>query len=251
MIRKPNFKLNWKYALGEITLIFIGITIAIWFQNWNEQKKDRKLEKHFYGLVISDMQATSDDITEALQSAKMRIVAGNDILHRLDPNHQDIFLLEDMTIDSASTVRFKVWGAHLSPISKHLLSLKAVQVIDTRTAGFEEITSSGKLQAIQDNELRSEIVTVYEQMEDWAESNTFFRGAMERYTASMENAGIAQQDMRPESYLIDLIDKSPTFQASIRSQMATGYEQHLTYPYMINYINEFKAKVERVLKQSK
>ena len=35
MIRKPNFKLNWKYALGELALIFLGISLAIAFQNWN------------------------------------------------------------------------------------------------------------------------------------------------------------------------------------------------------------------------
>ncbi|MFK8005025.1 MAG: DUF6090 family protein [Saprospiraceae bacterium] len=44
MIRKLS-KLNWKYALGEITLIFIGITLAIMFQNWNDNQKKNKLEK--------------------------------------------------------------------------------------------------------------------------------------------------------------------------------------------------------------
>lgn len=28
MIRKLNFKLNWKYAPGEVLLIFIGISLA-------------------------------------------------------------------------------------------------------------------------------------------------------------------------------------------------------------------------------
>ncbi|NVJ45952.1 MAG: hypothetical protein HWE07_02460, partial [Cytophagia bacterium] len=39
MIRKQNFKLNWKYAMGEVALIFIGISLAIAFQNWNEDRK--------------------------------------------------------------------------------------------------------------------------------------------------------------------------------------------------------------------
>lgn len=30
---------NWKYVLGEILLIFIGINLAIWFNNWNASKK--------------------------------------------------------------------------------------------------------------------------------------------------------------------------------------------------------------------
>lgn len=40
MIRKPQFKLNWKYALGEIALIFIGISLAIAVQNWNEEIRE-------------------------------------------------------------------------------------------------------------------------------------------------------------------------------------------------------------------
>ena len=42
--------MNWKYIIGEILLIFIGITIAIWFDTWNndrivEQKKAQALSK--------------------------------------------------------------------------------------------------------------------------------------------------------------------------------------------------------------
>jgi hypothetical protein len=28
-------KVNWKYIVGEILLIFFGISLAIWFNNWN------------------------------------------------------------------------------------------------------------------------------------------------------------------------------------------------------------------------
>jgi hypothetical protein len=30
---RNNF--NWKYVIGEILLIFVGISLAIWFNNWN------------------------------------------------------------------------------------------------------------------------------------------------------------------------------------------------------------------------
>ena len=36
---KENRKLNLKYILGEILLLFIGINLAIWFNNWNTSKK--------------------------------------------------------------------------------------------------------------------------------------------------------------------------------------------------------------------
>lgn len=32
------------YAIGEIVLIFAGITLSIWFSNWNDARKDRDAE---------------------------------------------------------------------------------------------------------------------------------------------------------------------------------------------------------------
>lgn len=32
------YKLNWKYIIVEILLIFVGINLAIWFNNWNTEK---------------------------------------------------------------------------------------------------------------------------------------------------------------------------------------------------------------------
>ncbi len=34
---KPK-NINWKYILGEILLLFVGINLAIWFNDWNASK---------------------------------------------------------------------------------------------------------------------------------------------------------------------------------------------------------------------
>ena len=46
MLFKHN--INWKYAFGEVILIFIGITLAIAFDNWNEKRILKKEELSFY-----------------------------------------------------------------------------------------------------------------------------------------------------------------------------------------------------------
>lgn len=38
-ILKFTNQFNWKYIFGEILLIFIGINLAIWFNNWNSSIK--------------------------------------------------------------------------------------------------------------------------------------------------------------------------------------------------------------------
>ena len=62
MIRKPNFKLNWKYALGELTLIFLGISLAIWFDNWNDKRKRERLEREVLTQVYSDIVINKNDV---------------------------------------------------------------------------------------------------------------------------------------------------------------------------------------------
>jgi len=35
---KSVYQLNWKYIIVEILLIFVGINLAIWFNNWNTER---------------------------------------------------------------------------------------------------------------------------------------------------------------------------------------------------------------------
>lgn len=66
MIRKLFRKISWKYALGEILLIFIGITMAIWFNNWNESKKAKKIEikslQEIEGAIGQDLKDIKENI---------------------------------------------------------------------------------------------------------------------------------------------------------------------------------------------
>ena len=51
----------FKYALGEITLVVIGILIALQINNWNETKKDRAFEvkmlKEIYKALENDLES--------------------------------------------------------------------------------------------------------------------------------------------------------------------------------------------------
>ena len=47
LLSENKFSKYLIYAIGEIILVVIGILIALSINNWNENKKDRKLEKEF------------------------------------------------------------------------------------------------------------------------------------------------------------------------------------------------------------
>ncbi len=49
------FKINWKYALGEILIVIIGITIAFSLNNWAENAGDWSLRKEYLESLIADL----------------------------------------------------------------------------------------------------------------------------------------------------------------------------------------------------
>lgn len=52
----------FKYAIGEILLVVIGILIALQFNNWNEEKKTRALEIKILKELKSDLIKQREDI---------------------------------------------------------------------------------------------------------------------------------------------------------------------------------------------
>jgi len=46
----------FKYAIGEIVLVVIGILIALQINNWNENRKSTKIRDNYYNQVLQDLE---------------------------------------------------------------------------------------------------------------------------------------------------------------------------------------------------
>jgi hypothetical protein len=66
-MRILNFskKINWKYILGEILLIFIGISLAIWFNNWNSSINASKEKEIAISKIKEEIQSNISELTAA------------------------------------------------------------------------------------------------------------------------------------------------------------------------------------------
>ncbi|WP_298511578.1 DUF6090 family protein [uncultured Kordia sp.] len=132
-------KINWKYALGEILLIFIGITLAITFQNWNENRKQAQLEKTVLKQLKASLQNDLKDVNanlathQRVQQSCGRIL---EALHSSDPINDQLVIRE---MSQASDNTFLV-----SDVST-----------------YEYLKSIG-LHIIQDDDLRKQISILYE-----------------------------------------------------------------------------------------
>ena len=62
LLSTGNMGEYFKYAIGEIILVVIGILIALQINNWNQESKNQKKINSIFKEVLSDLH---DDITEA------------------------------------------------------------------------------------------------------------------------------------------------------------------------------------------
>ncbi|MCB0635048.1 MAG: hypothetical protein KDC54_00440 [Lewinella sp.] len=59
-------QVNWKYIVGEVLLIFVGINLAIWFNNWNTAKSIR----HNKALALTQIEEEISNNLNELGTAR-------------------------------------------------------------------------------------------------------------------------------------------------------------------------------------
>ena len=64
----------FKYAIGEIILVVIGILIALQINNWNETKKLEELKHVYYQQLLKDLNKDKEYITEKINLYNSRII---------------------------------------------------------------------------------------------------------------------------------------------------------------------------------
>nr|WP_298791788.1 hypothetical protein [uncultured Allomuricauda sp.] len=57
-------KFNWKYVIGEILLLFVGINLAIWFNDWNASKSIQKDKEVALTKIRVEIEANLEQLTE-------------------------------------------------------------------------------------------------------------------------------------------------------------------------------------------
>lgn len=129
---------NWKYAIGEVLLVFVGIMLALAANSWNENRNDRQEEKE----LLSQLKAALEVDKETLES--------------------NLAILQQVEMDVGVLVR------HMDsdePFTDDLIPLfgriPRWVSIGSMTAPYEALKSRG-LGLISDNALQLNIIYYYE-----------------------------------------------------------------------------------------
>ncbi len=129
---------NWKYAIGEVVLIVIGITIALAANSWYEGQKERSDE-------IRLLQQMHQTLTEDLEELERRSVT----MHQAA---QDIAALIDHLEEE------KPYSDEIGGFIRSLTRFRGVRI---RKAPFEALKARG-LNLLSSDTLRMKMISFYE-----------------------------------------------------------------------------------------
>ncbi len=65
MFRSKLRGLNWKYILGEVLLIFLGINLAIWFNDWNADRNLNEDKKIAIAKIEEEIRNNQEELVDA------------------------------------------------------------------------------------------------------------------------------------------------------------------------------------------
>ena len=69
-----------KYAIGEISLVVIGILIAVNINNWNENRKTRTIEVNYLKNIQADLNAELKNNDSYIKEHNLKAIWGYNLL---------------------------------------------------------------------------------------------------------------------------------------------------------------------------
>ena len=130
------------YAIGEITLIMIGILLALQINNWNQNTQKKEQEIVYYCKIKEDLQNDQRNIQRSIESLNDRIFTAKNLLINLYKQLDDKSIL----------------------IKDYIPAIRSYHFIPSKAA-IEDITSSGKLENLNNSQLKASILQHYSDLE--------------------------------------------------------------------------------------
>ena len=87
----------FKYAIGEIILVVIGILIALQINNWNENRKANSIKQSYYSQIIFDLDKETKNIEERVMYLDSGIVSVDNYFELMKtPNLETTQILDEL-----------------------------------------------------------------------------------------------------------------------------------------------------------
>ena len=141
-----------RYALGEIVLVVIGILIALQINNWNEERKSRQEEK------------------DILKSVKLDFV---NAIKECEENNEFRTRILTATRELYSIMRGKAHDYSEDQLDSIIAVLLINPTYNSQTGSLEVLFNSGKINMIQDPEIKEALMLWPQVVEDIKEDEVY------------------------------------------------------------------------------
>jgi hypothetical protein len=132
----------FKYAIGEIILVVIGILIALQINNWNEHRKNKLTESDYYCKLLADFELDRQNITFLYKESEHKIEISKRLLLDLNRKNKDKTYL----------------------LNNYLQGLRTNAFVPSRVA-MTDIVSSGKLNLLTNDSLKNDLLRYYGELD--------------------------------------------------------------------------------------
>ena len=205
----------FKYAIGEIILVVIGILIALQINNWNERRIASIDELKMLKALKIGLEADFSDLKWNEKSIELSIASANKVIHSIENN----LPYKDSISDHLGIMMFPVMFVY-------------------STSAFETLKSKG-IHLISNDALRNQIIDVYD-----SQYYFFLKNESIVVTEVIEEA---HRELFPsrfeESYVFDLKDKS-----NYKPRLTPlNYETLKTDQEFIYFIKSFRNRLTLLL----
>lgn len=137
-LTENKFSAYFLYATGEIILVVIGILIALYINNWNNQNQQNKLEIKYLNEIKNNLKADLHDLDFNIEFNESKLQSNKVVLQYLTRK-----------IDYSDSLEF-----HFSNL------LFSTRTLINKSA-YENLKSRG-LEIVSNDSLRRHITTLYE-----------------------------------------------------------------------------------------
>ena len=180
LISEDKTSKYFKYAIGEIVLVVIGILIALQINNWNENRKNSQYEQNYLQRILKDLNKDQVELEMHLNTDTLKLDAFTEI----------------MRIQRTNSIRSNQ-QAYLTALSK----VQGTNWFEGNDVVFNEMKFSGKLALIASEELRESIQNYYKQVEEVIKQENIYialqTSAYYRINDYTDNAFLREASMAP------------------------------------------------------
>lgn len=145
----PLRSVNFKYIISEVLLIFIGISLSLYFDQWRSNRSNEKKEKELLAQLVQAVQRDTVHLNDLIRDNEAT-------------SFRMTYLIDSARLDS-------------SPSGKTILNLAYINhffPFKPDFSAFENIKQEG-ITLISNQDLRISIIQYYEQMteqKEWTEN---------------------------------------------------------------------------------